>query len=123
MGCSVPRRTTYSAAMSALRNRSKGPALTPWLSGSVEPIHEGVYRRRSPAGPYSCWSAQRWYGDQPSPRRAAAQRETSRHQSEAWRGLVAGSDETCGTCRGQTVIDRGYDVEADVDLIGECPDC
>ena len=97
--------------------------LTTWLSGSSAPVNEGVYLRRTPAGPYSCWSGDRWYGDAEELEQAARAKQPSRHQSSPWRGLLAPSAGPCWACKGHTVIDQGYDAEKDADLIEECPHC
>ncbi len=96
--------------------------LTGWLI-DVLPAHEGVYARQAPAGPYSCFTGDRWFGDAATPAAAAASRLESPRQRAAWRGLVARPDEVCGTCRGHSLIDHGVDAESGRDLIQECPDC
>ena len=57
------------------------------------------------------------------PALAAGSAERSRDQNASWRGLATPSDLPCATCKGETVVDRGYDHDAERDLIGECPDC
>src|SRR3954464_15530524 len=101
---------------------SLAPRLSSWVAGSVNPIREGVYRRKSPAGPYTCWSGRHWYLDADSPARAATRVELSPHQAAPWRGVATPTAGPCFTCRGHTVIDRGYDAEGDADLIEEGPD-
>ncbi|MEP7057026.1 MAG: hypothetical protein ABI809_04555 [Caldimonas sp.] len=98
-------------------------ALTAWIAGLEPPRREGVYMRHSPAGPYSCWSGDRWFGDAAVPEAAAASRQPSKYRSAPWRGLATAPSEPCWSCRGHTVIDRGYDAESDVDLIDECIEC
>ena len=103
--------------------KGAGAGRTPWLDGALAPAREGVYARRAPAGPYSCWSAERWYGDAPTPALAAAARKPSRHPHAAWRGLADPPDAPCYACKGATVVDRGWDEDAQRDLIEECPAC
>jgi hypothetical protein len=103
--------------------QASAEALTPWLDGSASPVHEGVYRRRSPAGPYACWSAEGWHLDSPTPAQAAGQKALSRHATAAWRGLSTPSALPCKACRGHGVIDWGVDAESGRDLIEECPEC
>ena len=97
--------------------------LTDWFEADVQPAREGVFQRRFPAGPYSCWSGDRWYGDSLSPAAAALEQKPSRHQAVPWRGLVSEPSEPCWACRGHTVIDLGFDAETEADLIDECPEC
>ena len=97
--------------------------LTDWLPRDVRPVHPGVYERRVSDGSFSCWNGRQWNGDAPDPAAAAGMSEPSRDQNASWRGLVEKSDLPCATCRGETVVDRGYDDVADRDLITECPDC
>jgi hypothetical protein len=99
------------------------PRLTPWIDGALTPAREGVYQRRSPAGPYACWDGATWYFDSPSAPAAAAQVEPSALQAAAWRGLTEAPAAPCFACRGHTVIDRGVDAESGLDLIEECPEC
>ena len=79
-----------------VRNRA---ALTGWLPGSQPPLREDVYQRGRPAGPYSCWSGDRWFGDEKDPEAAAAQKRPSTHQSARWRGLTTPPSEPCWSCR------------------------
>ena len=100
------------------------PQRTVWFDADVAPARPGVYERRAPAGPYACWDGRRWRGDAGSVAAAASREYTSPRQRAAWRGLVsAAASAPCATCRGQTVIDRGVDIESGTDLIVECPDC
>ena len=99
------------------------PERTAWFAASSLPARPGVYERRAPAGPYSCWDGTRWRDDAQGAAAAARRQGASALQKAAWRGLVAAPSAPCATCRGQTVIDRGVDVETGVDLIVECPDC
>lgn len=98
------------------------PDRTAWFDASASPGRAGVYERRAPAGPYSCWDGRRWRADAESAAAASRQEGIARRRA-AWRGLVAESAAPCATCRGQTVVDRGTDVESGADLIEECPDC
>ena len=109
---------------------ARGPAMhhddaatTPWFDAAARPAHEGVYERRAPAGPFACWNGRGWNADAATPGQAARQTATSAHRDAAWRGLVEPSDAPCATCRGHTVVDRGFDDERGVDLIAECADC
>lgn len=97
--------------------------VTDWIRGSAAPVREGVYERRMSDGPFSCWNGQRWNEDAATPALAAGKDVPSRDQNASWRGLVAPSDLPCATCKGHTVVDRGYDEETERDLIAECPDC
>ena len=97
--------------------------LTDWISGAVHPVHEGVYERRVSDGSFSCWNGRGWNRDATTPAKAAGQREPSRDQNASWRGLTSPSDLPCATCKGHTMLDRGYDEDSGLDLIGECPDC
>lgn len=99
------------------------PRLSPWFMGSIVPMHEGAYKREAPAGPYSCWTQGRWWGDAATPQAAAAARRPSRLQRAAWRGLTASMEEMCRACRGGQVIDLGFDQLTGDDLIAECADC
>jgi len=99
------------------------PERTPWFDAATLPPRPGVYERRAPAGPYTCWDGTRWRADASTPASAASQQRASPTQRAAWRGLVSASAAPCATCRGHTVIDRGVDVESGADLIEECPDC
>jgi hypothetical protein len=96
---------------------------TGWFSGSVRPVHEGVYQRRFPAGPYSCWSGQRWFGDAATAAVAATALEASRYPSAEWRGLRTPSSLPCAACRGHGVIDQGEDDPAGWPLLRDCPEC
>jgi len=97
---------------------------TAWFDGASAPARPGVYERRAPAGRYACWDGTRWRGDAGSVAAAASREDASPVQRAAWRGLVsAAAAAPCATCRGQTVIDRGVDVDSGADLIAECPDC
>ena len=96
---------------------------TRWFGAGERPVRAGVYERRAPAGPYACWDGSRWRADAASAAAAALQPGPSEFAAAPWRGLAAPSDAPCATCRGRTVIDRGVDVEAGIDLIEECPDC
>jgi hypothetical protein len=101
----------------------RGERLTPWLAGAERPARGGVYRRRFPAGPYTCWDGAHWRVDSATVAAAAAQERSSRWQDAAWRGRVEPAPAPCPTCGGRTVIDRGVDEETGIDLIAECPDC
>lgn len=96
---------------------------TPWFDGDTQPLREGPYQRRHPAGPYSCWAQGRWYGDAATPQAAAAARRPSRRQRAAWRGLVTSSDRPCSTCRGSRLVDLGFDEATGEDRISDCLDC
>jgi hypothetical protein len=96
---------------------------TAWFDADTAPARRGVYERRAPAGPYACWDGSRWRGDAASAAAAASREGASPLQRAAWRGLLAAAPALCATCRGQTVIDRGVDIESGADLIVECPDC
>ena len=72
---------------------------------------------------YACWDGRHWRGDAGSVAAAASREEASAVQRAAWRGLVEAAPAPCATCRGNTVIDRGVDIESGADLIAECPDC
>lgn len=98
------------------------PQLTDWLPGTKAPAHEGVYRRRPPAGPFSCWAQGRWWGDAERPDDAAREHRPSQHQAAAWRGLAQPSAEPCLLCRGHGVIDRHGEGD-DEARIEECPEC
>jgi hypothetical protein len=97
--------------------------VTPWLDSVPEPVHEGVYKREYPGGPFSCWAQGCWYGDASSPDDAAAQRQPSRYQRLRWRGLAERTGGPCQLCRGLGVTDRGVDEETGEDLIEPCSDC
>lgn len=97
--------------------------VTDWISGGIKPVHEGVYERRMSDGPFSCWNGHTWNGDAAGPAEAAGSTVPSRDQNASWRGLVRQSSLPCATCSGHTIVDRGYDEDAGVDLLGECPDC
>lgn len=97
--------------------------VTDWLPGSIHPVHEGVYERRVSDGSFSCWNGTRWKEDAQSPALAAGKVAPSRDQNASWRGLAVQSDLPCATCKGETVVDGGYDEESERDLLGECPDC
>jgi len=96
---------------------------TGWFTAATEPVREGVYRRQSPAGPFSCWAQGQWYGDAATPETAAKQRSPSKHQAMAWSGLTTPPDTPCLLCRGHGVIDFGIDAESGEDLIDPCPEC
>lgn len=97
--------------------------VTDWFDAGVRPAHEGVYERLFPAGPYSCWNGAGWNADAPDPGAAAGQAAPSAFQEARWRGLIEASAEPCATCRGHTVVDRGFDEDSGEDLIAECADC
>ena len=97
--------------------------VTDWYGATARPVHEGVYERLFPAGPYSCWNGRAWNADAPRPAEAARQTRASDYQDARWRGLVEASAEPCATCRGHTVVDRGVDEDSGEDLIAECVDC
>ena len=98
-------------------------SLTDWLEGGTRPVHAGVYQRRWPGGPYTCWDGRAWRQDAATPQ-AAASRETPSATAHApWRGLATPPDRPCLACKGHGVIDLGWDDERGVDLISECLDC
>ncbi|MEO8938783.1 MAG: hypothetical protein ABI277_04650 [Burkholderiaceae bacterium] len=97
--------------------------VTDWFSGAVHPAQEGVYERRVSDGSFSCWNGRSWNRDADTPADAAGAVEPSRDQNASWRGLKAASALPCATCKGHTVVDRGFDVETGADLLVECPDC
>ena len=97
--------------------------LTDWIPGSTTPVHQGVYERRVSDGSFSCWNGAVWNADAASPADAAGKESPSRDQNASWRGLAEPSALPCATCKGHTVVDRGYDEDAGKDLLGECPDC
>jgi hypothetical protein len=97
--------------------------VTEWFGASSPPEHEGVYERLFPGGPFSCWNGRAWNKDAHGPADAALQTTLSPHQNVPWRGLLQPSPAPCATCRGHTVVDRGFDQETGADLIAECPDC
>jgi hypothetical protein len=99
------------------------PQRTAWFDAGTVPARPGVYERRAPAGPHACWDGTRWRGDAGSVAAAASREDASAIQRAAWRGLVEATPAPCATCRGQTVIDGGVDLESCADLIAECPDC
>jgi hypothetical protein len=99
------------------------PERTAWFDDHRTPARPGVYERRAPAGPYACWDGRHWRGDAGSVAAAVSREEASAVQRAAWRGLVEAAPAFCATCRGNTVIDRGVDIESGADLIAECPDC
>ena len=101
----------------------KAAPVTPWFDDAVHPVHVGVYRRRWPGGPFTCWDGERWRADAATPEVAAAHEAESRVQQAAWQGLADAPAVLCLTCRGHSVIDRGVDEETGADLISECPDC
>lgn len=113
--------------MNAQRSAESPPVAaapqTPWIDGLLQPVREGVYARRAPAGPYSCWDGAAWYADAATPAAAAAQLARSPWQRAPWRGLTQAPAVPCFACRGHTVIDRGVDTETGRDLIDECPEC
>lgn len=90
-----------------------------WMPAASPPIRPGVYERRFPGGPYTCWNGTTWNDDAASVDDAAVRRTPSRHQAVAWRGLSA----PCPTCKGNSVVDGGHDPDSGRDLIAECPDC
>lgn len=96
---------------------------TPWFDASTPPVREGPYRRRYPAGPFSCWTGQAWYGDAHSPQAAAAAKQASRHQQVPWQGLARLSDLPCSACKGHGVIDLGDDDAQGWPLLRECATC
>lgn len=98
-------------------------AVTEWFDARSRPVHEGVYERLFPAGPYSCWNGASWNADASDPTAAARQPRPSAWQDARWRGLLEASAEPCATCRGHTVVDRGFDEDSGEDLIAECVDC
>jgi len=98
-------------------------AMTGWIAGAARPVREGVYERREPAGPYACWSGAAWRADASSPAEAASQSAPSDFPAAPWRGLAEAPNSVCLTCRGQGVLDAGFDAESGRDLIDECPDC
>lgn len=106
-----------------MSDETEGLALTPWFSGHREPVREGVYRRRSSNAPYACWSGTQWHADADTPQAAAASRQVSARQHVPWRGVATPPPGPCFACRGHTVIDRGWDDEAERDQIEECVDC
>jgi hypothetical protein len=98
--------------------------LTPWLAGSTTPVHVGPYKRRFPAGPYSCWNGMQWLGDSATVAGAAGSETTSRFQSVAWRGLATPAETPCPTCGGHGVLDDGSAEGADgFPPLHPCPDC
>ena len=106
----------------AIRGTTAIP-VTDWLPATARPVREGVYERLFPAGPYSCWNGRAWNVDADQPASAASQDGLSPYQRVGWRGLTTQTGEPCATCRGHTLVDRGFDAESGADLIGECPDC
>ena len=96
---------------------------TAWFDAGTTPVREGVYERRIPHRPFSCWNGRAWNDDASTPTDAAGRSRPSAEQRVSWRGLVEPSGLPCATCKGHTVVDRGYDAEIDRDLIAECPDC
>ncbi len=98
-------------------------AITRWLDGASAPVRAGVYLRRAPAGPFTCWDGEHWRADAATPAAAAREDRASQFLRSPWRGLIAPSDAPCATCRGHTVLDHGIDAETGADLIEECPDC
>jgi hypothetical protein len=96
---------------------------TRWFASSSRPVREGVYERQQPGARFACWNGRAWNVEASSSAGAAAQTRASDRQDVPWRGLVTPSDAPCATCRGHTVIDRGFDDERGIDLIAECPDC
>ena len=99
------------------------PERTAWFDADTAPARAGVYERRAPAGPYACWDGRRWRDDAANVAAAALRESASAIQRAAWRGLVEPAPARCTTCRGNTVIDRGVDIESGADLNVECPDC
>lgn len=97
--------------------------VTPWLEGDLKPQREGVYERRSRPGAYSCWNGKSWNEDAPTPFEAALETRLSHYQGTQWRGLAEPSALPCATCKGHTVVDRGFDEETGADRLEECPDC
>ena len=97
--------------------------LTDWMDAGVRPTRGGVYERRSPAGRYACWDGQHWYADAATPVQASRRHGLSSHQAVPWRGVAEPTSARCATCRGHSVLDRGFDEDAARDLIDECPDC
>lgn len=97
--------------------------LTDWISGALHPVREGVYERRVSDGSFSCWNGRSWNRDAATPVDAAGAVEASRDQNASWRGLTSASSLPCATCKGHTVIDRGFDPDSGAELLGECPDC
>jgi hypothetical protein len=108
---------------SKLRHQSAGYALTAWLDGSQRPARAGVYERKAPAGRYACWGGDGWFADAATPEAAALEEAPSAHQTAPWRGLAQPPAAPCLTCRGHSVLDRGFDESGGQDLITECPDC
>lgn len=109
--------------MKAKTSKGAGDGLTDWLDGRARPARPGVYERGEPGGPYACWGGQGWFADAASPEAAARQEAPSAHQSAPWRGLAQPPAAPCLTCRGHTLLDRGFDEPSGRDLIAECPDC
>ena len=106
-----------------MRKPPRPPSVTPWFAASAKPWHEGVYQRRFPAGPYTCWDGRQWRQDAVSPLAAARETQPSPVQEAAWRGCTEPPPEHCLTCRGQGVVDQGDDPETGQALIEPCPDC
>ena len=96
---------------------------TAWFDPDTRPVHQGVYQRRFPAGPYSCWDGTRWFGDATNAARAASGSAPSPHQDIGWRGLVHPSAAPCLSCRGHGVVDFGVDEESGEDLFAPCEEC
>jgi phosphotransferase system HPr (HPr) family protein len=61
--------------------------LTPWFDGSAKPARVGVYRRRSPGGPFSLWDGAAWRADAATPAAASQRTSSSAHQQAPWCGL------------------------------------
>ena len=98
-------------------------ATTAWLSAGTSPALPGVYQRSGPAGPYACWDGSRWRRGATSAASAALQTAPASAAGARWRGLRQAATAPCATCRGQTVIDHGFNDDSGADLIVECPDC
>lgn len=96
---------------------------TPWFDPETQPVHQGVYQRRFPGGPYSCWDGTKWFGDAANAARAATTDAPSPHQDIGWRGLVSPSAAPCPTCRGHGVVDLGVHEDTGDDLMEPCEDC
>lgn len=99
------------------------PERTAWFDAATVPPLAGVYERLAPAGPYACWDGKGWRADARTPAAAALRVESTAIEQAPWRGLVTAPPAPCATCRGQSVLDRGVDIDGGADLIEECPDC
>lgn len=64
--------------------------LTPWFSGKVKPVRDGVYERKYliSGAPFCRYEKGRWYCPARTVSQAAKQSDTSLLQDLPWRGVA-----------------------------------